>query len=60
MSGQLAEWPADRPGVRALLGIAAMTGGMAVAWLASGNAAVLAGMAVVLAAGNGYQKSYSP
>jgi hypothetical protein len=60
MTGQLAEWPADRSGVRAVLGIAAMAGGMTVCWLASGNAAVLAGMAVVLAAGNGYGKAYSP
>ena len=40
--------------------MAAITGGAAVAWLASGNAGVLAGMAVLLAAGNGYGKAYSP
>jgi hypothetical protein len=43
-----------------MLGIAAITGGMAAAWLASGSAGVLAGMAVLLAAGNGYAKAYSP
>ena len=60
MTEQLSEWPADRPGVRAMLGVTAITGGMAVAWLASGSAAVLAGMAILLAAGNGYAKAYSP
>ena len=60
ITGQLAEWSADRPGVRTLLGVAAIAGGMAASWLASGNVGVLAGMAVVLAAGNGYGKAYSP
>jgi O-acetylhomoserine/O-acetylserine sulfhydrylase-like pyridoxal-dependent enzyme len=60
MAEQLGEWPVDRPGGRAVLGMAAITGGVAVAWLASGNAGVLAGMAVLLAAGNGYGKAYSP
>jgi hypothetical protein len=60
MAEQPAEWSADRPGVMAMLGVAAITGGMAVAWLASGSAGALAGMAVLLAAGNGYAKAYSP
>ena len=60
MTGQLGEWSADRPGVRAALGVTAMAGGMAASWLASGNVGVLAGMAVVLAAGNGYGKAHSP
>ena len=60
MTEQLGEWQADRPAVRAVLGVAAITAGMAVALLASGNAGVLAGMAVLLAAGNGYGKAYSP
>jgi hypothetical protein len=60
MTEQLGEWPADRAGVRAALGLAAIAGGMAIGWLASGNTGVLAGMAVVLAAGNGYEKAYSP
>jgi hypothetical protein len=29
-------------------------------WLASGRYGLLAGMAVLLAAGNGYAKAYSP
>jgi hypothetical protein len=33
---------------------------MATAWLAAGSIGVLGGMAVVLAAGNGYAKAYSP
>jgi O-acetylhomoserine/O-acetylserine sulfhydrylase-like pyridoxal-dependent enzyme len=60
MTGQVGEWSADRPGVRTVLGVAALAGGMAASWLASGNAGVLAAMAVVLAAGNGYGKAYSP
>jgi hypothetical protein len=60
MTGQLGEWPADRTAVRAALGVTAIAGGMAASWLASGNIGVLAGMAVVLAAGNGYGKAYSP
>jgi hypothetical protein len=60
MSGQLGEWSADRPGARTVLGVTALAGGMAAGWLASGDVGVLAGMAVVLAAGNGYGKAYSP
>jgi hypothetical protein len=60
MAEQLGDWPADRPAVRAALGVSALAGGMAVAWQAAGNTAVLAGMAVLLAAGNGYGKAYSP
>ncbi|HUA41021.1 MAG TPA: hypothetical protein VMA32_05630 [Streptosporangiaceae bacterium] len=59
-AGQLGDWPADRPAIRVVLGVAALAGGMAVAWQAAGSTAVLAGMAVVLAAGNGYGKAYSP
>jgi len=33
---------------------------MTAAWLAAGSIGVLAGMAVLLAAGNGYAKAYSP
>jgi hypothetical protein len=60
MAEQLGEWPADRPAIRAVLGVTAIAGGMAVAWLASGSTIVLTGMAVLLAAGNGYGKAYSP
>jgi hypothetical protein len=60
MTEHLGERGADRRGVRVGLGVTAVAGGMAVAWLAAGNAGVLAGMAVLLAAGNGYGKAYSP
>jgi hypothetical protein len=60
ITAELGEWSADRPGVRAVLGVTAIAGGMAASWLASGDVGVLAGMAVVLAAGNGYGKAYSP
>ena len=60
MTEQLGDWPADRPAIRAVLGVAAIAGGMAVAWLAAGNTKVLAVMAVLLAAANGYEKAYSP
>jgi hypothetical protein len=60
MAEQLGEWPADRPAIRAVLGVAALAGGMTVAWQAAGSTEVLAGMAVLLAAGNGYGKAYSP
>jgi hypothetical protein len=33
---------------------------MAAAWVAAGSVGVLAGMAVLLAVGNGYAKAYSP
>jgi hypothetical protein len=55
---------ASRPavtGVRtALAAAAAASSGMVAAWLAAGGIGVLAGMAVLLAAGNGYAKAYSP
>jgi hypothetical protein len=48
-------------GVRNLLAAAAaVSAGVVTAWLAAGNIGVLAGMAVLLAAGNGYAKAYSP
>jgi hypothetical protein len=53
-------WPAWRGALRTLAAAAAVSAGMAAAWLASGGIGVLAGMAVVLAAGNGYAKAYSP
>jgi hypothetical protein len=43
-----------------LAAVVAVSFGMAAAWLASGAISVLAGMAVLLAAGNGYAKAYSP
>jgi hypothetical protein len=56
--------PTSRPaetGVRTTLAAAAAVGsGMVAAWLAVGGIGVLAGMAVLLAAGNGYAKAYSP
>lgn len=50
----------DSAVVRALLAPSALAGGIAAAWIARGNVAVLAAMAVLLAAGNGYGKAYSP
>ena len=48
-------------GLRSTLAAAAAVGsGMAVAWVTAGSAGVLAGMAVLLAVGNGYAKAYSP
>jgi len=47
-------------GRRTLAAAAAVSAGMAAAWLAGGSIGVLAAMAVLLAAGNGYAKAYSP
>jgi hypothetical protein len=50
-----------RTGLRSTLAVvAAMSSGMAAAWVAAGSVGVLAGMAVLLAVGNGYAKAYSP
>ena len=50
-----------RTGLRSTLtAVAAVSSGMAAAWLAAGSVGLLAGMAVLLAAGNGYAKAYSP
>lgn len=45
---------------RAAAGVVAGSAGLAAAWLASGAIGVLSAMAVLLAAGNGYAKAYSP
>jgi hypothetical protein len=54
----------NRPAVtgicRTAAAVAAVGAGMAAAWLSAGSTGVLAGMAVLLAAGNGYAKAYSP
>jgi|HubBroStandDraft_4_1064222.scaffolds.fasta_scaffold321667_3 peptidoglycan/LPS O-acetylase OafA/YrhL len=58
----------DTAGTRALLAALALAIGLSAGWLAAGRLAagrpamlpVLAGLAVVLAAGNGYGKAYSP
>jgi hypothetical protein len=54
----------SRPAVtgicRTAAAVAAVGAGMAAAWLSAGSTGVLAGMAVLLAAGNGYAKAYSP
>jgi hypothetical protein len=48
-------------GVRSTLAAAAaVSSGAFAAWLAAGGIGALAGMAVLLAAGNGYAKAYSP
>ena len=46
--------------IRTLLGVLALAAGLAVAWLAGGRPVVLGVLAVMLAAGNGYGKAYSP
>jgi hypothetical protein len=64
-----AAWPASgHPAVRAVFGSAAIAAGIAAAWAGSilaprpqaGAAAVLCAVAVLVAAGNGYGKAYSP
>jgi hypothetical protein len=54
----------SRPAVtvirRTLVAVAAVTAGMVAAWLGASSIGVLAAMAVLLAAGNGYSKAYSP
>jgi hypothetical protein len=59
LTGSAASRPA-MAGMRALAAAAAISSGMAAAWVAAGSVGVLAGMAVLLAAGNGYAKAYSP
>jgi hypothetical protein len=46
--------------VRAGLAVTVLAGGVAAAWLTAGRLPVLAVLAVLLAAGNGYAKAYSP
>lgn len=63
MTGQVGESASpllDGRAVRTLLAVAAAAGGMTAAWLADGRIVVLAAMAMLLAAGNGYGKAYSP
>ncbi len=45
---------------RLLLAAAAFTAGLAAGWAASGRVAVVAGLAIVIAATNGYAKAHSP
>lgn len=45
---------------RLLLAVAAVLSGLAAGWLSAGSFGVLAAMAVLLAAGTGYGKAYSP
>lgn len=46
--------------IRTLLGALALAAGLAVAWLAGGRVIILGVLGVLLAAGNGYGKAYSP
>jgi len=46
--------------VKFALAAACMAGGVAIGWLAGGSVAVVGGIAVLVAAVNGYSKSYSP
>jgi hypothetical protein len=50
----------DGAAIRTLLAALALSAGLAVAWLAGGREVVLGVVAVLLAAGNGYGKAYSP
>lgn len=50
----------DAPSARLLLGVAALLSGLAAGWLSAGSFGVLAAMTVLLAAGTGYGKAYSP
>jgi hypothetical protein len=50
----------DSAVIRALLAVLALAVGLAVAWLAGGRLVILGVLAVLLAAGNGYGKAYSP
>jgi hypothetical protein len=50
----------DTPAVRTLLAALALAMGAGIAWLAGGRPIVLAGLAILVAAGNGYSKAYSP
>jgi hypothetical protein len=45
---------------RLVLGAAALLCGLTAGWLSAGSFGVLAAMAVLLAAGTGYGKAYSP
>jgi hypothetical protein len=45
---------------RLLLAAAAVVTGLAVGWAASGRVAVVAWMAILVAAANGYSKAHSP
>ena len=65
MTAGLREQPAgnsvlDGAAARALLALAALGAGLAAAWFADGSVVVLGGLAILLAAGNGYGKAYSP
>ncbi len=50
----------DSAAARATLAALAVATGLAVAWLAAGRVVVLAILAILLAASNGYGKAYSP
>ena len=53
-------WAADSPFAKVGLGAAALLSGLAAGWLAMGSFGLLAALAVLLAAANGYAKAYSP
>jgi hypothetical protein len=50
----------DSAAIRTLLAVLALAAGLAVAWLVGGRVIILGVLAVLLAAGNGYAKAYSP
>jgi hypothetical protein len=47
-------------GTRALLAVGAIALGLGVGWTLSGRIVAVAILAVLVAAGNGYSKAYSP
>jgi hypothetical protein len=46
--------------VRALLAVGATTLGLGASWAVSGRIVIVAILAILVAAGNGYSKAYSP
>ena len=65
MSAGLQRLPArsaalDSAAGRAVLAAIAVAAGLAAAWLAGGRVVMLAVLAILLAASNGYGKAYSP
>jgi hypothetical protein len=48
------------PGAKALLAVGAIALGLGAGWALSGRVVTVAILAVLIAAGNGYSKAYSP
>ncbi len=50
----------DHAPVRLAAAVTAVLAGLVTGWMAAGSFGLLAVLAVLLAAGNGYEKAYSP